>query len=125
MGLVVWLYSSQHHKRFPRLLLMDEPDAHLHPSMTRHFLSVVKDVLVDKYGVRTILTTHSPSTIALAPFDSIFEMSRGSERIVPSASKARTIGLLTSGLVTVSATTRYVLVEDETDVAFYELSVTS
>lgn len=119
LGLVLWLYNSQHHGRFPRLFLLDEPDSHLHPSMTRHFLSVVKEVLVDRYKVRVILSTHSPSTVALAPDGSVFEMSRTKPRISPSRSKADTIGLLTAGLVIVSRSTRYVLVEDDGDVEFY------
>jgi AAA domain, putative AbiEii toxin, Type IV TA system len=119
LGLVLWLYNSQHHGRFPRLFLMDEPDAYLHPSMARHFLSVVKEVLVDRYHVRVILVTHSPSTVALAPEESLFEMSRTTPRISRSKSKADTIGLLTAGLVIVSPGTRYVLVEDEPDVEFY------
>jgi len=119
LGLVLWLYSSQHHGRFPRLFLLDEPDAHLHPSMTRHLLRVIKEVLVERHKVRTIITTHSPSTVALAPASAVFEMSRTQPRVRPSSSHAATIGLLTAGLVTVSATTRYVLVEDEDDVTFY------
>jgi AAA domain, putative AbiEii toxin, Type IV TA system len=118
LGLVLWLYNSQHHSRFPRLFLLDEPDAHLHPSMTRHFLRVIKEVLVDRYGVRTILTTHSPSTVALAPEGSLFEMSKMPPRVKRSRSRAETVGLLTSGLVIVSSNTRYVLVEDGADVDF-------
>jgi AAA domain, putative AbiEii toxin, Type IV TA system len=119
LGLVLWLYNSQH-QQFPRLFLMDEPDAYLHPSMTRHFLSVVQEVLVERYNVRVILVTHSPSTVALTPEVSLFEMSRTKPRITASKSKADTIGLLTAGLVIVSAGTRYVLVEDEDDVQFYD-----
>jgi energy-coupling factor transporter ATP-binding protein EcfA2 len=119
LGLVLWLYKSQHHGGLPRLFLLDEPDAHLHPSMTRHFINVIKEVLVEQYKVRVILTTHSPSTVALAPADSIFVMSKTKPRIAPSKSKADTIGLLTSGLVIVSPGTRFVLVEDEDDVEFY------
>lgn len=119
LGLVLWLYNSKHHNRFPRLLLLDEPDAYLHPSMTRHFLSVVKEVLVDRYNVRAILITHSPSTVALAPEGSVFEMSRTKPRISASKSKADTVGLLTAGLVIVSPSTRQVLVEDDADVEFY------
>lgn len=118
--LVLWLYNSQHHGRFPKLLLLDEPDANLHPSMTRQFLNVVKEVLVAKYGVRVIMTTHSPSTVALAPEGSVFEMSRDSPRIQQSRSVAETIGLLTAGLVVVSPGSRFVLVEDEIDAGFYE-----
>jgi len=121
MGLVLWLYSTKHHGRFPRLLLLDEPDAHLHPSMTRHFLDVIKEVLVDRYKVRVILSTHSPSTVALAPDGSVFEMLRTNPRtIVPSKSKADSIGLLTAGLVIVSPGSRFVVVEDEDDVEFYD-----
>jgi ABC-type transport system involved in cytochrome c biogenesis ATPase subunit len=118
--LVLWLYNAQQHGRFPKLLLLDEPDANLHPSMTRQFLNVLKNVLVDRYGVRVILTTHSPSTVALAPEGSVFEMSREHPRIRKSGSLAETVGLLTAGLVVVSPGTRIVLVEDETDVNFYE-----
>lgn len=119
LQLALWLYDSRHHNRFPRLFLMDEPDAHLHPSMTRQFMNVVQEVLVNRYKVRVILTTHSPSTVALAPEGSIFEMTRGANAITRSKSKADTIGLLTAGLVVVSATTRFVLAEDEADVDFY------
>lgn len=118
--LVLWLYNSQHHARFPKLLLLDEPDANLHPSMTRQFLNVVKEVLVAKYGVRVVMTTHSPSTVALAPEGSVFEMSRTNPRIQKSRSVAETVGLLTAGLVVVSPGSRFVLVEDELDVDFYE-----
>ncbi len=118
-ALVLWLYNSKHHGRFPRLFLLDEPDAYLHPSMAGHFLDVIKEVLVDRYKVRVILITHSPSTVALAPEDSLFEMSRTKPRISASKSRADTIGLLTAGLVIVSPGTRYVLVEEDDDVTFY------
>jgi hypothetical protein len=78
-------------------------------------------VLVERYKVRVIMTTHSPSTIALAPEGSIFEMSRTSPRIRPSPGKYHTIGLLTAGLVVVSPNTRFVLVEDQDDVEFYDV----
>ena len=119
LALVLWLYNSKHHAQFPRLFLLDEPDAYLHPSLTRQFLNVIQEVLVERYGVRVILVTHSPSTVALAPDQSVFEMTRGAVRILHSPSKAHSIGLLTAGLVMVSASTRYVLVEDSDDVDFY------
>jgi hypothetical protein len=87
--------------------------------MTRQFMDVIKEVLVERYKVRVILTTHSPSTVALAPDESIFEMSRDEPRIRPSRSKEETIGLLTAGLVIVSQSTHYVMVEDDADVGFY------
>jgi ABC-type Mn2+/Zn2+ transport system ATPase subunit len=116
---LLWFYNSKHNNLFPKLFLLDEPDAHLHPSMTRQFIDVLKTVLVDQYKVRVILTTHSPSTVALAPEESIFIMTRGRTRIGRPRSKAEAIGLLISGLVFVSAGTKFVLVEDEADVKFY------
>lgn len=119
LQLALWLYNSRRHNRFPRMFLLDEPDSHLHPSMTRQFMDVLQEVLVNRYKVRVIITTHSPSTVALAPEGSIFEMIRGAPKILASKSKADTIGLLTAGLVVVSRTSRFVIVEDEADVEFY------
>jgi len=119
ISLVFYLYNSQENQFFPKLLLLDEPDAHLHPSMTKQFLDVVHNVLVKKYSVRVIMTTHSPSTIALSPEESIFEMFRTGKRIRKSSSKNKSISLLTSGLVVVGRGTKYVLVEDDDDVKFY------
>ncbi len=119
LQLALWLYNSRHHNRYPKLFLLDEPDAHLHPSMARQFMEVVHSVLVKKHNVRVIIATHSPSTVALAPDSAIFEMSKTHPRVRKSSSKAETIGLLTSGFVVVSPGSRYVLVEDENDVKFY------
>jgi hypothetical protein len=87
--------------------------------MTRQFLNVIQTVLVEQLGVRVIMTTHSPSTIALAPEGSVFEMRRDGDRIVRAPSRSHAVNLLTAGLVTVSPSTRYVLVEDEMDVEFF------
>jgi ABC-type ATPase involved in cell division len=119
ISLVFYLYNSQEKKVFPKLLLLDEPDAHLHPSMSQQFLNVIKNVLVDKFGVQVIMTTHSPSTVILAPNDSIYEMSRVEPRMKKSPSKNHSVSLLTAGLVYVGEGTKYFLVEDNDDVTFY------
>ncbi|MFW5983471.1 MAG: AAA family ATPase [bacterium] len=119
ISLVFYLYNSQEKNIFPKLLLMDEPDAHLHPTMSQQFINVVKNVLVDKFGVRVIMTTHSPSTVILTPHESLFEMSREHPRIELSDSKNHTVSLLTSGLVYVGEGTKYILVEDTDDANFY------
>lgn len=119
LQVVLWLYNAQHHARYPKIFLLDEPDAHLHPSFAQHFIEVMYNILVKRFGIRVILTTHSPSTVALAPEEALFEMWSHGQRVRKSSSKAATIGLLTAGLVTVSATTRFTIVEDESDVEFY------
>lgn len=119
LSIIFYLYRSQEKRIFPKLLLMDEPDAHLHPSMTQQFLNVVKDVLVEKYGLRVIMTTHSPTTVVLTPEESLFEMSINEPRIQKSKSKNHSVSLLTAGLVFVGNGSKYFLVEDQVDVDFY------
>lgn len=119
LQLTLWLFSSGKESVFPKLLLLDEPDAHLHPSMTVQFLDVISEVLVRKHGVRVIMTTHSPSTVALAPDGAVFQMERGAPTVSPVTDRAAIINVLTAGLVTVSAATRFCFAEDEDDVAFY------
>lgn len=119
LQLTLWLFSSGKEGVFPKLLLLDEPDAHLHPSMTVQFLDVISEVLVRKHGVRVIMTTHSPSTVALAPEGAIFQMERGGSEVQPVTDRAAIMSVLTAGLVTVSRATRFCFVEDEDDVAFY------
>lgn len=120
LQLVLWLFTAGKEGVFPKLLLLDEPDAHLHPSMTPQFLDVISETLVKKYGVRVIMTSHSPSTVALAPIDAVFQLERSSSTIEPVDSRADIISILTAGLVTVTKTTKYCFVEDEDDVEFYE-----
>lgn len=122
MSLIFYLYNSQENGLFPKLLLLDEPDAHLHPTMSQQFLNVIKNVLVDKFNVQVIMTTHSPSTVMLAPQESIYEMSRTQPRIIKSPSKNHSVSLLTSGLVYVGEGTKYFLVEDNDDVTFYSFA---
>lgn len=119
ISLVFYLYSSQEKHAFPKLLLLDEPDAHLHPSMSQQFLDVIKNVLVDKYGVQVIMTTHSPSTVILAPDESIYEMSITEPRIKKGTSKNHCVSLLTGGLIFVGEGAKYILVEDTADRDFY------
>lgn len=119
LQLTLWLFSSGKPGVFPKLLLLDEPDAHLHPSMTVQFLDVISEVLVRKHGVKVIMTTHSPSTVALAPEGSVFQMERGESEIRIVEDRASIISVLTAGLITVSPATRFCFVEDEEDVSFY------
>ncbi len=50
----------------PKILLLDEYDATLNPSLTNAFFAVLKKFFIDK-GVQVIISTHSSSTLALAP----------------------------------------------------------
>lgn len=53
----------------PKLLLIDEPDNHLHPSIQERLLPVLNDAARD-YGFKVILATHSPFIVRSAPSSS-------------------------------------------------------
>lgn len=65
MSLALALYNSNFDIQLPQILLMDEPDASLHPSMSKQFINVIENVFVKEKGVKVIISTHSPSTVAL------------------------------------------------------------
>lgn len=101
------------------LLLLDEPDAHLHPALTSVFLRVIREELVERRGIRVIATTHSPSTVALVEEGELFVMDTEEPRVRPVASKWDAVARLTTGIVTVGSHTKAVFVEDKTDAAFF------
>lgn len=122
MSLALALYNSNFDIEFPKVLLMDEPDASLHPSMSKKFLNVVQEVFVKQKGVKVIITTHSPSTVALTPEEAIYVVNKGGQRVEKS-SKDYALSILTSGLPSFSINyenRRQVFVESENDVIYYE-----
>ncbi|WP_317897026.1 ATP-dependent nuclease [Aurantibacillus circumpalustris] len=119
ISLSIWMFNASKDKRLPKLMLLDEPDAHLHPSAVKQFIDVIEKSLVRNFGVRVIMTTHSPSTVSLAPDYSLFEMEKNNPQIKPLKSKEYGISLLTDGLVVVKSNDKHVLVEDKNDAKFY------
>jgi ABC-type Mn2+/Zn2+ transport system ATPase subunit len=106
----------------PKILLLDEADASLHPSMVKSLLTVIEEIFVGQYGVRVLLATHSPSTVALAPEESLFVMSRAGVRL-RKASTDEALKLLTVGISSLSVkleNRRQVFVESEYDQSIYQ-----
>lgn len=119
-SLMVSLFASQQFGVHPSLLLLDEPDAHLHTTQIRPFLHVVRNLLVHKYGCHVVMTTHRPDTIVQVETGELFEMSRsGQPRIRPCASRSSLLASITSYVVDVLPSTRCVYVEDDKDVIYY------
>jgi ABC-type multidrug transport system ATPase subunit/energy-coupling factor transporter ATP-binding protein EcfA2 len=118
-------YYASYMKRSPSVMILDEIDAHLHPALLPNFYRVVNDILIKQFKTKVIMTTHSPSTIALAPKDDdciVYKMTNeGKTELIPDTSKNHydSINLLTEGLIIVNEKTKYVFVEDEDDVDFY------
>lgn len=68
-----------------KLVLFDEYDAPLNPSLTEAFYYVIEKFYISK-GTQVIITTHSPATISLAPeytrFYEIFSQEDNSPKII-------------------------------------------
>lgn len=119
LSLCFWLFHAQRSGGFPRLLLLDEPDAHLHASMCKQFLDTIANVLVRKHGVTVVTTTHNPATVSLSPRGSLYEMRSEEPRVLKVDSKSEAVSRLTSGHLSLTGTKLAVLVEDEDDEDFY------
>lgn len=61
------------------LVLLDEPEAHLHPPLLSAFIRSLSDLLTDRNGV-AIIATHSPVVLQEVPRGCVWKLQRfGSE----------------------------------------------
>lgn len=126
MSFALCLYYAEDRRQiidYPKVLLFDEIDAPLHPSMTQSLLRTIQEVLVKRHGINVILTTHSPSTVAIAPDESLYVMYKTSQRFLKKTTKDQALAILTTGVPTLSIdyeNRRQVFVESQYDVKFYE-----
>jgi len=121
IALALAIYNTHAEYGKPDVLLLDEPDAPLHPEFSGLMIEVLREIVVDRAKVRVILTTHSPSTVAMCPEESIFEMNRSTGR-PNKVSRDQGIAALTRHIPHLRVTTeerRQVFVESKYDVFYY------
>lgn len=99
LALVASAYKTNSDKFFPDILLLDEIDASLHPSMIKNMLDVVEKTFV-REGTNVILVTHSPTTIAFAPEGSVYVMNKSGLNRIEKKPKQDALNILTQGFVT-------------------------
>lgn len=106
---------------FPKLLLLDEIDATLHPSMVKYVLRVIKDTLVKELGIKVIMTTHSPTTVALVEDAEVFEMDNqaGKLKQVGRSAALRTLTQSIPALAIEYDARVTVITEDENDASLW------
>ncbi|MGA3678876.1 AAA family ATPase [Pseudomonas graminis] len=113
------LYSKHSGQLFPKLILLDEPDVFLHPKMAKNLYSLL-EAIVDAFETMVVITTHSPTTVALAPDEaSIVIMNEG---VLSLADKDYAIAKLLDGLNHISVSPenrRQVFVESTYDCSIY------
>lgn len=121
MSLAMAIYNSGKKNIKNKILLIDEPDAALHPQFSRFLLETLKTYIVKEAGVKVIITTHSPTTVAMADEESIFEMNR-EEKIPQKISKEMALSLLCEGIPSLRVSIdkqRVVFVESSYDAENY------
>ncbi|TFB91454.1 ATP-binding protein [Cryobacterium sp. HLT2-28] len=106
----------------PPIVLLDEPDATLHPQMVRSMLRLIREEIVGKLGVPVLLTTHSPTTVALTDESSLYVMVRSGAPRLRKTTKDEALRALLVGVPTISVDAenrRTVIVEDPNDEELY------
>lgn len=99
MALAASIYKGEADNHFPDILLLDEIDASLHPTMIKDLLNVVYEVFLSK-GVKVILVTHSPTTVALANDENIYLMNKEGTNRIQQSSRSEALSVLTEGYMT-------------------------
>ena len=103
MSLCLMFLNQALGRRRPRLLLLDEVDAMLHPSMVVALVSALTSLFVDQ-GTSVLMTTHSCSTAAVLADDEMFRVTRdGGQVTVQAASKQDAVFELSDGVATLDA----------------------
>lgn len=121
MSLALSIYNSKEENAKPDVLLLDEPDAPLHPEFSKVFISAVENSIVNEAGVKVIVSTHSPTTVAIAPEESLYHMNKQTscpEKIT----KQQAVNILVQDLDNIRLSfenRRQVFVESEYDVQYY------
>ncbi|WP_231730444.1 ATP-dependent nuclease [Sphingopyxis sp. H107] len=100
LALVISIYYSNESFMLPKVLLLGEVDASLHPSMIRVLLDAIGRAFVSK-GTKVIMATHSPTTVALAPEGALHSVQAGNrQKKIVKISKNEGLSILTEGFAT-------------------------
>lgn len=96
------------------LVLLDEPEAHLHPPLLSAFVRAVSDLLVNRNGV-AIVATHSPVILQEVPAQCVWKIRRNGRIVQAERPTLETFG------ENVGVLTREVFGLEVTDAGFHQL----
>lgn len=123
MSLALAIYNTGGDLGKPDVLLIDEPDAGLHPSMSKMMVKVLKENIAGQNNIPTVISTHSPTTVIASEGVSIYQLVRGTS--IPSKIPVqKAVEILSADIPFLKISTerrRQVFVESKYDVAYYEL----
>ncbi|QHI88668.1 AAA family ATPase [Klebsiella sp. MPUS7] len=126
MVLNIYAINTQHYENIldnKSLILLDEPDVYLHPKMIPELFKTLNS-LNKMLNCNFILSTHSPTTVALLPNDELFVLEDfETNTIHRKVSKDEAIGNLLQGVSQISISPRnrrQVYVENGRDSDIYQ-----
>jgi len=123
LALAFSVYKLKKKKATAQVLLMDEIDSALHPSMSERLVNVLHNYFYNKLGVKIIISSHSPSTIAFSPNESLYIIKKGNtDKLIHQVSKDEALKELTIGVPSFSINyenRKQVFVESKYDVEYY------
>lgn len=96
------------------LVLLDEPEAHLHPPLLSAFVRALSDLLVNRNGV-AIIATHSPVVLQEVPKSCAWKIQRSGRSVEAERPEVETFG------ENVGVLTREVFGLEVTDAGFHQL----
>ena len=102
VALSLLIYKTQREAVMPRVLLLDEIDASLHPSMIKRLLSVIQERFIGELKMKVILATHSPTTVALANSDSIFKITNYASTKISRIDQQEGVDILSEGFASIT-----------------------
>jgi hypothetical protein len=73
------------------LVLMDEPESHLHPPLLSAFVRALSDLLVNRNGV-AIIATHSPVVLQEVPRECVWRLRRSGDSVAAERPQIETFG---------------------------------
>lgn len=101
MTLCLASFNRRLGRRRPALLLLDELDAMLHPSMIMALMAALRSLFVD-HGCKVLMTTHSPMTVAAISETDVFRVIRNGTHVrVAPTTTVEAVEELSEGIATV------------------------
>lgn len=65
-----------------KLILIEEPEAHLHPQLQTQFIKYIEKIVKDKPNLQVIITTHSTVLASSVSIENIIHITKNDNRIV-------------------------------------------